>query len=136
MLKGNPNRARVLCLAASANAGGDALVTQVYDSKVKDGSTYLTLIHHKRKTTISALIGSPSWYREHAEMHGAARTCEAERIVLAAVMLTFADAGMNFELPQLDRRSVAAMASPHAYVAKIPSLAPLCVPISEQNDRT
>ena len=28
-------------------AGGDALVTSVYDSKVKDGSTYLTQIHHR-----------------------------------------------------------------------------------------
>jgi ABC-type molybdate transport system substrate-binding protein len=28
-------------------AGGDGLVTSVYDTKVKDGSTYLTQIHHR-----------------------------------------------------------------------------------------
>ena len=28
-------------------AGGDALVTMVYETKVKDGSTYLTQIHHR-----------------------------------------------------------------------------------------
>ncbi len=29
-------------------AGGDSLVTMVYDTKVKDGSTYLTQIHHRQ----------------------------------------------------------------------------------------
>jgi molybdate transport system substrate-binding protein len=42
--------------AALANAGGDALVAQVYDSKVKDGSTYLTLIHH-RQTPLAIMQG-------------------------------------------------------------------------------
>ena len=42
--------------AALANAGGDALVTAVYETKVKDGSTYLTLIHH-RQTPLAIMQG-------------------------------------------------------------------------------
>jgi molybdate transport system substrate-binding protein len=42
--------------AALANAGGDDLVTVVYDTKVKDGSTYLTLIHH-RQTPLAIMQG-------------------------------------------------------------------------------
>jgi ABC-type molybdate transport system substrate-binding protein len=42
--------------AALAIAGGDALVTAVYDGKVKDGSTYLTLIHH-RQTPLAIMQG-------------------------------------------------------------------------------
>ncbi len=42
--------------AALANAGGDALVTAVYQTKVKDGSTYLTLIHH-RQTPLAIMQG-------------------------------------------------------------------------------
>ena len=42
--------------AALANAGGDDLVTSVYDTKVKDGSTYLTLIHH-RQTPLAIMQG-------------------------------------------------------------------------------
>jgi len=42
--------------AALGNAGGEALVTAVYDSKVKDGSTYLTLIHH-RQTPLAIMQG-------------------------------------------------------------------------------
>ncbi|HVY16172.1 MAG TPA: substrate-binding domain-containing protein [Rhodopila sp.] len=34
--------------AALAKAGGDALATAVYDTKVKDGSTILTHIHHRQ----------------------------------------------------------------------------------------
>ena len=34
-------------MASLKKAGGDALVTAVYDTKVKDGSTYLTQIHHR-----------------------------------------------------------------------------------------
>ncbi len=42
--------------AALAKAGGEALVTKVYDTKVKDGSTYLTLIHH-RQTPLAIMQG-------------------------------------------------------------------------------
>ena len=42
--------------AALANAGGDALVRAVYETKVKDGSTYLTLIHH-RQTPLAIMQG-------------------------------------------------------------------------------
>jgi ABC-type molybdate transport system substrate-binding protein len=41
---------------ALANVGGDALTTTVYDTKVKDGSTYLTLIHH-RQTPLAIMQG-------------------------------------------------------------------------------
>ena len=41
---------------ALANAGGNDLVTSVYDTKVKDGSTYLTLIHH-RQTPLAIMQG-------------------------------------------------------------------------------
>ncbi len=42
--------------AALAKAGGEALVTKVYETKVKDGSTYLTLIHH-RQTPLAIMQG-------------------------------------------------------------------------------
>jgi len=42
--------------AALEKAGGDALVTMVYDTKVKNGSTYLTAIHH-RQTPLSIMQG-------------------------------------------------------------------------------
>lgn len=42
--------------AALAKAGGEALVTKVYETKVKDGSTYLTMIHH-RQTPLSIMQG-------------------------------------------------------------------------------
>ena len=41
---------------ALANAGGDELVKEVYETKVKDGSTYLTLIHH-RQTPLAIMQG-------------------------------------------------------------------------------
>jgi molybdate transport system substrate-binding protein len=41
---------------ALAKAGGNALVTMVYETKVKDGSTYLTLIHH-RQTPLAIMQG-------------------------------------------------------------------------------
>ena len=41
---------------ALVNAGGDALATAVYETKVKDGSTYLTLIHH-RQTPLAIMQG-------------------------------------------------------------------------------
>ena len=41
---------------ALAKAGGDELVKRVYDTKVKDGSTYLTLIHH-RQTPLAIMQG-------------------------------------------------------------------------------
>lgn len=41
---------------ALANVGGEALVTAVYETKVKDGSTYLTLIHH-RQTPLALMQG-------------------------------------------------------------------------------
>jgi molybdate transport system substrate-binding protein len=42
--------------AALAKVGGDALVREIYESKVKDGSTYLTLIHH-RQTPLAIMQG-------------------------------------------------------------------------------
>jgi ABC-type molybdate transport system substrate-binding protein len=42
--------------AALVNAGGEALMTMVYETKVKDGSTYLTMIHH-RQTPLSIMQG-------------------------------------------------------------------------------
>jgi ABC-type molybdate transport system substrate-binding protein len=42
--------------AALGNVGGDALVTTVYETKVKDDSTYLTLIHH-RQTPLAIMQG-------------------------------------------------------------------------------
>ena len=42
--------------AALGNSGGEALVAAVYDSKVKDGSTYLTQIHH-RQTPLAIMQG-------------------------------------------------------------------------------
>lgn len=41
---------------ALANAGGEALVNEVYENKVKNGTTYLTLIHH-RQTPLSIMQG-------------------------------------------------------------------------------
>lgn len=41
---------------ALANAGGEALVTKVYETKVADGGTYLTLIHH-RQTPLAIMQG-------------------------------------------------------------------------------
>lgn len=41
---------------ALANAGGDALVAKVYETKVNDGSAYLTMIHH-RQTPMSIMQG-------------------------------------------------------------------------------
>ena len=41
---------------ALAKAGGEALVTKIYETKVKDGSTYLTLIHH-RQTPLAIMQG-------------------------------------------------------------------------------
>lgn len=41
---------------ALVKAGGEALVKTVYESKVADGSTYLTLIHH-RQTPLSIMQG-------------------------------------------------------------------------------
>ena len=41
---------------ALGKAGGEALVKQVYETKVADGSTYLTLIHH-RQTPLSIMQG-------------------------------------------------------------------------------
>jgi len=42
--------------AALANAGGESLVSNVYETKVRDGSTYLTMIHH-RQTPLSIMQG-------------------------------------------------------------------------------
>ncbi|MDR3423094.1 MAG: substrate-binding domain-containing protein [Xanthobacteraceae bacterium] len=42
--------------AALVNAGGETLATMVYETKVKDGSTYLTMIHH-RQTPLSIMQG-------------------------------------------------------------------------------
>lgn len=42
--------------AALAKVGGDALVTRVYDTKVADGSTILTHIHH-RQTPLFLMLG-------------------------------------------------------------------------------
>lgn len=42
--------------AALTKAGGDALTTMAYDTKVKDGSTYLTAIHH-RQTPLALMQG-------------------------------------------------------------------------------
>ena len=42
--------------AALVKAGGEALMTMVYETKVKDGSTYLTMIHH-RQTPLSIMQG-------------------------------------------------------------------------------
>jgi molybdate transport system substrate-binding protein len=42
--------------SALEKAGGAALVTSVYATKVKDGSTYLTLIHH-RQTPLAIMQG-------------------------------------------------------------------------------
>ena len=42
--------------AALGNAGGEALVAAVYEGKVKDGSTYLTQIHH-RQTPLAIMQG-------------------------------------------------------------------------------
>lgn len=42
--------------AALMKAGGDALMTRVYETKVKDGSAHLTLIHH-RQTPLALMQG-------------------------------------------------------------------------------
>jgi molybdenum ABC transporter molybdate-binding protein len=42
--------------SALEKAGGEALASTVYDTKVKDGSTYLTLIHH-RQTPLAIMQG-------------------------------------------------------------------------------
>ena len=42
--------------AALAKAGGNALVTSVYETKVKDGSTILTHIHH-RQSPLFLMLG-------------------------------------------------------------------------------
>lgn len=42
--------------AALVKAGGQTLMTMIYETKVKDGSTYLTMIHH-RQTPLSIMQG-------------------------------------------------------------------------------
>jgi ABC-type molybdate transport system substrate-binding protein len=66
--------ARNQIVPALRQTGGDALVRAIYESKVQDGSTFLTQIHH-RQTPLRILQGKceagPVWYTEayfHAQL--------------------------------------------------------------------
>jgi ABC-type molybdate transport system substrate-binding protein len=77
--------ARNVIIPALRKSGGDALVKTVYEDKVKDGSTFLTRIHH-RQTPLRIMRGECNagavWYTE-AYFHATLKRHPLDIVTLA-----------------------------------------------------
>ena len=93
--------------ASLKKSGGDALVTAVYDTKVRNGSTVLTQIHH-RQTPLMLMSGDVqagvTWQSEavfqekagHANAHVDANKCQCLGLIISVGVRCWVGRGVGF----------------------------------------